>query len=126
MAMEEDPKPRDLFDLEVWPLIIRAVWLRVRLASRALIACARRPSLSPLSTTHNPHAQAYIANYTGHTKIDRLVFIAERSAGKPLELEALQLAADDLKQVCCAVGVCVWGRCVQVLHDVPHVVFVIH
>lgn len=45
-------------------------------------------------------AQAYIGNYTSHTKIDRLVFIAEKSAGKPLELEALKIAADELKQVC--------------------------
>lgn len=42
--------------------------------------------------------ESYISNYTGHTKIDRLVFIAERSVGKPLELEALKAAADELKK----------------------------
>eukprot|EP00775_Hariotina_reticulata_P007615 gene7612-7817_t len=39
--------------------------------------------------------EAYISNYTSHTKIDRLLFIAERNHGKPLELEALKLAADE-------------------------------
>jgi hypothetical protein len=43
--------------------------------------------------------QAYISNYSSHTKVDRLLFIAERNAGKPLELEALKLAADEVKQV---------------------------
>ncbi|GIL49002.1 hypothetical protein Vafri_5484 [Volvox africanus] len=42
--------------------------------------------------------EAYISNYTGHAKIDRLLFIAERSAGKPLELEALRMAHDELKK----------------------------
>ncbi|KAG2424834.1 hypothetical protein HXX76_014255 [Chlamydomonas incerta] len=42
--------------------------------------------------------EAYIANYTGHSKIDRLLFVAERSAGKPLELEALRMAHDELKR----------------------------
>ena len=49
-------------------------------------------------------AQSYIANYTGHTKIDRLLFIASRSVGKDLELEALRIAHDELKKV----GVCCW------------------
>lgn len=43
--------------------------------------------------------QAYISNYTSHTKIDRLLFIAEHNPGKPVELEALKLAADEVKQV---------------------------
>ena len=43
--------------------------------------------------------QAYISSYTSHTKIDRLIFIAEKSAGQPMELEALKIAADELKQV---------------------------
>jgi COP9 signalosome complex subunit 1 len=43
--------------------------------------------------------QAYISSYTSHTKIYRLLFIAERNQGKPLELEALKLAADEVKQV---------------------------
>jgi len=42
--------------------------------------------------------QAYISNYTSHTKIDRLLFIAERNQGKSLELEALKLAADEVLQ----------------------------
>lgn len=45
------------------------------------------------------NGQAYIANYTGHAKVDRLLFIAERSSGKPLELEALRMAHDELKKV---------------------------
>lgn len=43
--------------------------------------------------------QAYISNYTSHTKIYRLLFIAERNQGRLLELEALKLAADEVKQV---------------------------
>lgn len=43
--------------------------------------------------------QAYISNYTSHTKVDRLIFIADHYQGKPLELEALKLAADEVKQV---------------------------
>lgn len=42
--------------------------------------------------------EAYISNYTSHTKIDRLLFIADHHQGKPLELEALKLAADEVKQ----------------------------
>ncbi|KXZ46324.1 hypothetical protein GPECTOR_45g94 [Gonium pectorale] len=42
--------------------------------------------------------EAYISNYTGHGKVDRLLFIAERSTGKPLELEALRMAHDELKK----------------------------
>ncbi|GLC42921.1 hypothetical protein PLESTB_001814700 [Pleodorina starrii] len=42
--------------------------------------------------------EAYISNYAGHAKIDRLFFIAERSQGKPLELEALRMAHDELKK----------------------------
>jgi hypothetical protein len=44
------------------------------------------------------HLQSYIANYTSHAKIDRLVFIADQSRGKPLELEALRLAIDELRK----------------------------
>jgi hypothetical protein len=38
----------------------------------------------------------YIANYAGHTKIDRLIFIAEHC--KDLELEAFKMAIDELKK----------------------------
>lgn len=40
-----------------------------------------------------------MSNYSGHARISRLLFIADRSVGNPLELEALKLAADTLKQV---------------------------
>lgn len=43
--------------------------------------------------------QAYIGNYTGHAKLDRLLFIAERSQGRALELDALRMAHDELKKV---------------------------
>ena len=46
-----------------------------------------------------PSRQAYAANYSGHARIDRLLFAAEKNVGKPLELEALKLAADALKKV---------------------------
>jgi COP9 signalosome complex subunit 1 len=45
------------------------------------------------------HLQSYIAPYTGHNRLNRLVFIAERSVGTPLELEALRLAHDEVKKV---------------------------
>ncbi len=48
---------------------------------------------------HGFDLDAYIACYTGHTRIDRLLFIAKVSKGQPLELEALKLAHDDLKKV---------------------------
>jgi COP9 signalosome complex subunit 1 len=38
----------------------------------------------------------YIANYSGHTKIDRLIFIAEHR--KDLELEAFKMSIDELKK----------------------------
>lgn len=42
--------------------------------------------------------EAYAAKYSGHARISRLLFAADQSAGKPLELEALKLAADALKR----------------------------
>eukprot|EP00193_Tetraselmis_chui_P010230 CAMPEP_0177788702 /NCGR_PEP_ID=MMETSP0491_2-20121128/22288_1 /TAXON_ID=63592 /ORGANISM="Tetraselmis chuii, Strain PLY429" /LENGTH=427 /DNA_ID=CAMNT_0019310379 /DNA_START=219 /DNA_END=1503 /DNA_ORIENTATION=+ len=42
--------------------------------------------------------EPYIANYSSHTKIDRLEFIAGAAAGTPLELDALRIAATELKQ----------------------------
>lgn len=48
--------------------------------------------------------QAHISSYTGHTKVNRLLFIASRSAGKPLELEALKLVHDQLRRVSGALG----------------------
>mmetsp|Transcript_27249 Transcript_27249/g.45593 ORF Transcript_27249/g.45593 Transcript_27249/m.45593 type:complete len:412 (-) Transcript_27249:404-1639(-) len=41
--------------------------------------------------------EGYISNYTGHAKFQRLRFIAEK-VGLPLELEALRMAADEVKK----------------------------
>ncbi len=48
--------------------------------------------------------QAYAATYSGHAKIDRLVFIADKSQGTARELEALKMAAAELKKVSAATG----------------------
>jgi hypothetical protein len=63
-----------------------------------LVAFAPRACQLLMEATVGAPWQAYIANYCGHGKTDRLLFIAERSAGKPLELEALRLAHDELKK----------------------------
>jgi len=42
--------------------------------------------------------ESYISNYTSHTKLERLQFIADKCAGTALELDALRAAADQLKQ----------------------------
>lgn len=63
-------------------------------AATAAVCRRRPPSFAP-----PPPRQAYAANYSGHAKIDRLLFAADKSAGKPLELESLKLAADALKRV---------------------------
>ncbi len=44
-----------------------------------------------------PRAQAYAAQYSGQTRVARLLFIADRG-GPALELDALRLAADTLKK----------------------------
>ena len=44
-------------------------------------------------------AQAYANNYTGNAKINRLVFISEKTADAGLALSALKMAAEDLKKV---------------------------
>lgn len=59
----------------------------------------RRRSPPPRRRSPPPLLQAYAANYKDHARIDRLLFVAEKSAGRPLELQALKLAADALKQV---------------------------
>lgn len=46
-----------------------------------------------------PSPQAYAQLYSGHGKIDRLLFVADKSGGKPLEVEALKMAAEELKKV---------------------------
>jgi COP9 signalosome complex subunit 1 len=43
---------------------------------------------------------SYIQNYTGHTKVDRLVFIAERC--KVLEAEAFRMALEEIKKSNCS------------------------
>ena len=43
--------------------------------------------------------QAYANNYTGNAKINRLVFISEKTADAGLALSALRIAAEELKKV---------------------------
>jgi hypothetical protein len=43
--------------------------------------------------------QSHITSYAGHNRITRLIFIATKRAGQPLELEALKLAHDEVKKV---------------------------
>ena len=43
--------------------------------------------------------QAYANNHTGNAKINRLVFISEKTADVGLALSALRIAAEDLKKV---------------------------
>ena len=43
--------------------------------------------------------QAYASSYTGHARVARLLFIAGKTAGTQMELEALHLAADQLRKV---------------------------
>ncbi|GAB4814501.1 hypothetical protein N2152v2_001547 [Parachlorella kessleri] len=42
--------------------------------------------------------EAYAATYNGHAKIDRLIFIADKIQGTARELEALKMAAAELKK----------------------------
>ena len=43
--------------------------------------------------------QAYANSYTGNARINRLVFISEKTADAGLALSALKMAAEDLKKV---------------------------
>ena len=43
--------------------------------------------------------QAYAGSYSGNAKINRLMFIAEKTSDSALALSALRIAADDLKRV---------------------------
>ena len=43
--------------------------------------------------------QAYASSYAGHARVARLLFIASKTAGTQMELEALRLAADQLRKV---------------------------
>lgn len=86
--------------------------VRARCAARLLAAAAPPVAAAaaclswarPCPPVCFPPPQAYAANYSGHARIDRLMFAAEKSVGKPLELEALKLAADVLKKVSASCG----------------------
>ena len=43
--------------------------------------------------------QAYANSYTGNAKINRLVFISEKTADAGIALSALKIAAEELKKV---------------------------
>ena len=58
------------------------------------LACCNHGKYLRLSLT-----QAYANNYTGNAKINRLVFISEKTAAAGLALSALKMAAEDLKKV---------------------------
>lgn len=57
------------------------------------------PHTQPFTRWPRTPPQSYIGNYSSHTKVDRLEFIANKSAGTQMELDALRLAADELKKV---------------------------
>jgi hypothetical protein len=63
-------------------------------AGAAATTAAQAPAPLPFDDL-----EAYIAPYSAPAKLDRLLWIAEQSAGTPLELEALRLAGDDVKKV---------------------------
>lgn len=44
-------------------------------------------------------SQGYAAYYGGHTKVDRLLFIAGASTDASVQLEALRLAHEEVKRV---------------------------
>jgi len=48
----------------------------------------------------SPMMQSYAAGYTGHARLNRLLFVAERTVGSPAELEALKLLHNSVKKVC--------------------------
>jgi len=55
------------------------------------------PPSSSSSTTKDFDIESYISNYSGNTKIHRLVFIAEHSNNQTVELEAYRMAIDAIK-----------------------------
>jgi hypothetical protein len=67
-------------------------------AAAPAAGAAGTTSPTPLPTT-TLDLESYIAPYSAPAKLDRLLWIAEQSAGTPLELEALKLAGDDVKKV---------------------------
>ena len=86
--MEED-QPDAGFDLEARALLPHFGTSPEMPPRGTLTAPTRRPSA---------RAQAYIANYSGFTKVQRLVFIADKTTGKPMEVEALKLAVEELRR----------------------------
>lgn len=44
-------------------------------------------------------SQAYAGNYSGNARINRMIFIADKTTDSALALSALKIAADDLKKV---------------------------
>lgn len=87
------------FDLEVRNAV--TVSEHVLLAMSSLpVSHHSRPSLSS-SRPSRPSLfvpQAYISNYTGFAKTKRLLFIASKTRGSPLEIEALKRAITEIKQ----------------------------
>ena len=57
------------------------------------------PSSAPYPIALPLRPQAYASNYSGHAKVDRLLYVAERSRGGTLEADALRLVVEELKQV---------------------------
>ncbi|KAK4415958.1 COP9 signalosome complex subunit [Sesamum alatum] len=51
----------------------------------------------PVMSGEHLDIEAYAALYTGHTKISRLLFIAEKCGVASMELEALRMAYDEIK-----------------------------
>lgn len=57
-------------------------------------------SLHSMSTPHHlTTPQVYASQFSGHAKVDRLLFIAKKTRGQQLETDALRLAAEELKKV---------------------------
>lgn len=55
------------------------------------------PSPAPVSA-EQLDVEAYAAQYTGRTRLARLLFIAERCGVEAVELEALRMAYDEVKR----------------------------
>lgn len=68
-------------------------------AAPAAVAGAAATTAAQAAPLPFDDLEAYIAPYSAPAKLDRLLWIAEQSAGTPLELEALRLAGDDVKKV---------------------------
>lgn len=60
------------------------------------VAAGAKKDNTPATSTASFDFESYIANYTGHTKIERLIFIGEHC--KELEADAYRVAVDELKK----------------------------